>query len=74
MPLVRRRFRPLPPSVPVHEPVPWVDPHETAPPLWRRLLSTVELAGLVALLGVVLAIATGIVLVGSFFLVDFLIS
>lgn len=74
MAIVRRKFRPLPPSVPVYPRPAWVDPHETAPPLWRRLLSAVELAGLVVILGVVLAAATGILLLGTFFAIDFLIS
>lgn len=74
MAVFRRGPRPLPPSVPVHDPVPWVDPADTAPPWWRRLLSGVELGALTVVLGVVLAVTTGIVLLGAFFLVDFLIS
>lgn len=74
MALLRRGPRPLPPSVPAHEPVPWLDPAETVPPLWRRLLSGVELGALTFVLGIALAISVGILLVGAFFLVDFLIS
>lgn len=74
MRLIRRRFRPLPPSVPAHAPVPWVDPADAAPPLWRRLLSVVELGIVTVVLGVVLAATVGIVLLGGFFLIDFLIS
>jgi hypothetical protein len=74
MALFRRGPRPLPPSVPVHAPVPWVDPADTAPPPWRRLLSGVELGLLTFVLGIVVAVCVGILLVGAFFLVDFLIS
>jgi hypothetical protein len=74
MSLYRRRFKPLPESVSAHPPIAWVEPSQTAPPIWRRLLSVIELGVLVLILGVVLAAAIGIVLVGAFFLVDLIIS
>lgn len=74
MPIIRRRPRPLPPSVRAYPDVPWVAPDELAPPLWRRTLSVVELAVLIVVLGIVLTIAFGVVLLASFFLLDYLIS
>jgi hypothetical protein len=74
MALFGRGPRPLPHSVPAHDPVPWLEPAETAPPAWRRLLSGAELGVLVVILGVVVAISVGLVLLGAFFLLDFLIS
>lgn len=74
MTMIRRRPRPLPPSVRAYPEVPWVEPTELAPPLWRRVLSVVELGLLIVVLGVALTIAVGIVLLATFFLLDYLIS
>lgn len=74
MTIIRRRPAPLPPSVRVYPEVPWVDPSQTAPPWWRRVLSAAELLVLVLVLGVVLTLAIGVVFVASFFAFDLLIS
>ena len=74
MRLLRQRPRPLPPSVPLYDEVPWVEPRELAPPWWRRLASIVALAVMVVVLGVLMALAIGLVLGGGFFLLDYLIS
>ena len=66
--------RPAPPSVPLYEDVAWSEPHEVALPLWRKVLSGAELVALVALLGVALTLAVGVVLVVAFFLVDMLVG
>jgi hypothetical protein len=72
--LLRREPKPLPPSEPIYPEVPWADPSEVAPPLWRRMLSIVELSVLVVILGVLSALAFGAILAGSFLVVDYLIS
>jgi hypothetical protein len=72
--VIRRRARPLPPSEPLFDEVDWVEPDLLAPPWWRRALSIVGLAALVVVLGILLAIAIALVMVGSFFFVDYLIS
>jgi hypothetical protein len=72
--ILRRRARPLPPSEPAYDEIPWVDPGEAAPPWWRRVLSGTELGALVLILGVVLTIVIAVVLAASFFLLDYLIS
>lgn len=74
MSLLRRGPEPLPPSEPAHPEVPWVEPSEVAPPLWRRVLSVIELTILVGILGVLTAVAIGAFLAGSFLFVDYLIS
>ena len=74
MTIIRRRPRPLPPSERVYPDVAWVDPAEVAPPMWRRALSATELVVMVAILGVALTIAVGLVLLASFFALDYLIS
>lgn len=58
----------------LYDDVPWTDPAEVAVPLWRRLLSLVELSVLVVVLGVALTIGIGIMLVVMFFLVDMVVS
>lgn len=70
----RRALRPAPPSVRVYDEVEWADPAEVAVPLWRRLLSAIELTVLVVVLGVALTITIGIGLVVLFFLLDMLVS
>lgn len=74
MTLLGRRNKPLPPSVRVHPDIPWVDPAELAPPWWRRIASAIGLTAMSAVLGVLLAILTGLILLGSFLLLDYLIS
>lgn len=74
MNLLRRQPRPLPPSEPLYDDVAWVSPAETAPPVWRRALSGVGLLVLTVVLGVVLAIAIGVLLLGGFFLIDYVLS
>lgn len=74
MRLLPQRSRLLATSEPLYDEVPWVEPSEVAPPWWRRLLSAVGLVALVAVLGVLFAAAIGIVMVGGFFLMDYLIS
>ncbi len=74
MPLLRRRPVPLPPSERIYPDVPWVEPAAVATPWWRRALSAVELTVLVIILGLVLTLAVGVTLLGSFFLFDYLIS
>lgn len=71
---LRRSPRPLPPSEPLFEPVPWVEPAELEPPWWRRTLSGAGLVLLTVVLGVAAAIGVGLVLLGGFLLVDYLIS
>lgn len=66
--------RPAPPSVRLHEPVPWVDPAELALPLWRRVLSAVELGLLIVALGVALTVTAGLTLLGGFFLLELLVG
>ena len=65
---------PAPPSVRLHPPVEWVDPEELQLPLWRRILSAVELGLLILVLGVLLTVAIGISLVLAFFLLEFLVG
>lgn len=74
MTILRRRPAPLPPSERVYPDVPWVNPSDVVPPMWRRVLSAVELVVLVLILGVVLTIAIGLVALASFFAFDLLIS
>lgn len=70
----RRGRRPPPPSVPLHEPPEWREPTDLQPAWWQRALSGVGLVVLLLALGIALAMAIGLVLLGSFFLVDYLIS
>ncbi len=70
----RARRRPAPPSVRLYDDVPWTEPSEVAVPFWRRTLSGIELVVLVVVLGIALTIATGIVLVVTFFLLDMLVG
>lgn len=70
----RRGLRPAPPSVRLYDDVEWTDPAELAIPLWRRVLSGVELSILVVVLGVALTVGIGIMLIVAFFLVDTLVS
>jgi hypothetical protein len=70
----RAERRPAPPSVRLYDDVEWAEPHDVAVPLWRRVLSAVELVVLVLLLGAALTVATGVVLVVAFFLLDMLVG
>ena len=76
MKLTSRRapHRPAPPSERLHPPVEWTTPDELALPLWRRMLSLVELGVFVVVLGVLLTVGIGATLVMAFFLLDFLIG
>lgn len=58
----------------IADPVPWVDPDQVKPPLWRKILSAIELGVLVTILGVVLTAAFGVGLLGLFFLMDWIVS
>lgn len=68
------RSRPLPPGVRIYDDVPWVEPAELTPRWWQRVLYSGGLIGLVAALGVMLAISIGLLMLLGFFLIDFLIS
>jgi hypothetical protein len=70
----RAERRPAPPSVRLYDDVDWAEPHDVAVPLWRRVLSAVELVLMVVLLGVAITIATGVVLVVAFFLLDMVVG
>lgn len=70
----RASRRPAPPSVRLYDEVEWTEPAAVSLPLWRRVLSGVELAILVVVLGIALTIATGVVLVVAFFLLDMLVG
>jgi hypothetical protein len=74
MSLLQRKRKPMPPSVKVYEDPPWVEPAELAPRWWQRIASGTSLVGLVVVLGVILAVMTGIVLLLAFFVLDFVIS
>lgn len=71
---LRRSARPLPPSESLFDPIPWVEPAELELPWWRRALSGLGLFALTLVLGIVAAIGVAVVLLGGFFLVDYLIS
>lgn len=71
---LRASRRPAPPSVRVYDDVEWAEPQDVALPFWRRLLSAIELAGVVVVLGIALTIAAGVVLVVAFFLLDMLVG
>jgi hypothetical protein len=70
----RRARRPAPPSIRLYDDIEWTDPSEVSPPVWRRALSGAELVVMVVVLGVALTIATGVVLVIAFFLLDMLVG
>lgn len=70
----RASRRPAPPSVRIADPVPWGDPDDVAVPLWRKVLSAVELGLLIVVLGVLLTVAFGLALLGLFFLLDWIVG
>ncbi|QGG93983.1 hypothetical protein [Actinomarinicola tropica] len=70
----RASRQPAPPSVRIVDPVPWVDPEDVAVPLWRKVLSAIELGLLLVVLGILLTVAFGISLLGLFFLLDWIVS
>jgi hypothetical protein len=70
----RARRRPAPPSVRLYEDVPWSEPDEVAVPAWRKIISGLELAAFIVVLGVALTFAIGVLAVLLYFLLDMLIG